>query len=34
MALNWLMSQPVSYSDMHVFVADTGVFTVPEYRIA
>ena len=26
----WLMSQPVSYSDRHVFVADTGVYTVDE----
>ena len=30
----WLMSQPVSFAGRHVWVADTGVYTVPEYRIA
>ena len=30
----WLMSQPVFYQQMHVWVADTGVFTLPAYRLA
>lgn len=30
----WLMSQPVVYNEQHVWVADTGVFSIPEYRIA
>ena len=30
----WLMSQPVVFEDQHVWVADTGVYAVPLYRIA
>lgn len=30
----WLMSQPVVYNNMHVWVSDSGVYTVPLYRIS
>ena len=30
----WLMSQPVTYDDRLVWVADTGVYTLPMYRLA
>lgn len=30
----WLMAQPVVYDNMHVWVADTGVYTLPLYRLA
>lgn len=28
------MSQPVVYNSMHIWVADTGVYTLPLYRVA
>ena len=30
----WLMSQPVVYNEQHVWVSDTGVYTLPKYRVA
>merc|ERR1712066_104964 len=30
----WLMSQPVVYNNRHIWVADTGVYALPLYRIS
>jgi hypothetical protein len=30
----WLMTQPVVYSNRHVWVSDTAVYTLPLYRVA
>ena len=30
----WLMSQPVVHNNQHVWVSDTGVYTLPLYRIS
>jgi len=30
----WLMAQPVVFKDRHLWVSDTGVYTLPLYRLA